>query len=456
MPSLSKVDLRVSSGCTGPLGFINATVSSNNYVPAGSQPESVGIHIYGTETGYEYYSAYQPGSASVSVNNLQNDYYEISAWGSSNTETTMVVKYANLACTPPSDITITPNLSTPGTIVLDLTSVNDIATDVYTWDNNSLPSYVTLTKTTITSKKRHTVAVIDPIVNVLTFKVTVTDKIGYSEALTVYYRKVSYTKNCGANQVGTYTSIKSAFSLISMQDAYDKARNLAVAEADTNLKCDTDIKFEEVQMADTSFTVSYSLENQSWVCFHDYKPDAIFCTANLLMSFKETNIYIHNQINRKGRYYYNNLSTLDITVYRSQIEFMIANLLSKAYHAINWKSQNTTERVINEKTTFNAIMIYNHNQCSGELPITLQKTTRNAEGVWRFNDFRDLVKDPNSIFLDIKGNVIPASLLSNKAFFKKSRFIGDYICVRLIFDNFEMQPEIVLSDFSINDKVSFR
>lgn len=206
---------------------------------------------------------------------------------------------------------------------------------------------------------------------------------------------------------------------------------------------------EPPSMVNLSFTVSYSLEGECWTCFHDYVPDAIFCTANKLMSFKDQRIYIHNQLNRKGLYY-------NVIPFKSQIEFIIANLLSKATHAINWKTQYKKAGVIDEKRTFTAIMLYNHNQCSGEQPITLKRTTRNAEGVWKFNDFRDLLKSPTTVFLDKDGNVIPSSIMANKSFFKKSRFIGDYLCIRMIFDNAESLPEIVLSDFSINDKVSYR
>ena len=446
MPPINKVSLSVTQSCVNSTGTINASATDNTTVSAGSPRPLVSIRIYGTDTGIEYYSPYAEGSTSITVNNLPNDYYEITANSTNGTNT---VEYATITCTPNPSISITPIYILPATLNLDIASNLDIRTDTYT--GNTIPSQMTSwTRTVVNSKKIATVGVINQNLNYLTVGVTVTDSSGYSKHLDIHWAKVTYTKHCGANQTGSYTAIKTAFSTVSIQDATDKAMVAAQLEADTNLKCDTDIKFREVEMVDLSFTVSYSLEAQCWTCFHDYIPDAIFCTANKLMSFKDQEIYIHNQRDRKGLYYNTD------SPYRSQIEFVIANLLTKAYHAINWKSQYKTEGVINERKTFTTIMMYNHNQCSGEQPITLKKTTRNAEGVWRFNEFRDLLKDPNTMFLDRDGNVIPASIMANKSFFKKSRFIGDYLCVRMIFDNAESLPEIVLSDFSINDKVSYR
>ena len=453
---MPKLSLSVSQSCgTNQTGTINASAADNIYVPAGSTSPYVTIYISGESTGFEHYSSPGQGSTSVTVNNLPNDVYQVTATSTSSSTSTS--KPVTITCAPVPDIVINPTYILPATLNLDIASNLVIKTDTYT--GNTIPGEMTSwTKTKVNDRKITAVGVINQNLNYLTVGVTVTDSSGYSEHLDIHWAKATYIKHCGANQSGSYTATKTAFSTVSVQDATDKAMAAARIEADAKLICDTDIKFREVQMIDLSFTVSYSLEAKCWTGFHDYIPDAIFCTANRVMSFKDQEIYLHNQRDRKGIYYnqFPIAPVVDVVPFKSQIEFVVSNLLTKAYHAINWKSQYKTEGVINERKTFTAIMMYNHNQCSGEQPITLKKTTRNAEGVWRFNEFRDLLKDPNTMFLDRDGNVIPASIMANKSFFKKSRFIGDYLCVRMIFDNAESLPEIVLSDFSINDKVSYR
>jgi hypothetical protein len=446
MSGANTVILKTTKSCSNYKGTITATVTSQDPL----REENVSAKIYDEDGKLLGASAYVMYQSSVTVNNLDDGPYTVVAYGSKNPDLE-IINNITIDCVPPVDITITPNLTTPNTIRLDITSLQNILSDTYT---NSSGTPISVNKSILSPKHYSIVSVIDPSSTPsLNFIVTITDVTGYSENLTIYYRVRSYTKYCGANQTGSYTSTKGAFSLSSPANANANAYALAVADADVNLKCDTDIKFEEVVMEDTSFTVSYSLENKSWSCFHDYKPDAIFCTANFLMSFKETKIYIHNQYNKKGRFY-NQLPT-DIPA-KSQIEFVAPNLLTKVYHSVSWKTQVKIEGIVNEYLTFDTVMIYNHNQCSGEVTVIPHKTTRNAEGIWRFNDFRDLMKSQDSKFLDDKGNVYPDAISSSKSFYKQARFISDYICARLTFNNKEVYTEIVLSDFSINDKVSYR
>jgi len=464
-------NLTISQSCNNETGSITATATSKYAYP---NADTLTIAIAGT-TGW-YYQVSGVASVTVTVDNLPNDNYTVTVRSTLHPNPNVKdVRNIIITCAPVSDIAITPIFTLPATVKFDISSNLNIVSVTPTPSIIPPSSDIDWTEEITSSTERSITGVVNQSLTNLTIGVTVVDVKGFSKYFEVYWKKDIYVKQCGANQSGSYTATKTAFSTISPIDAYNKAHALAVAEADANLVCDTDIKFEEIEMVDLSFAVSYSLEGQCWTCFHDYVPDAIFCTANKLMSFKDHYIYLHNQRNRKGSYYNKfaivppvvnpqavapggggDINALLPPPFKSQIEFVVANLLSKAYHAINWKSQYKTSGVIDEKKTFTAIMLYNHNQCSGEQPITLKRTTRNAEGVWRFNDFRDLVKDPNTIFLDKDGNVIPTNIMANKSFFKQSRFIGDYICVRMIFDNANTLSEIVLSDFSINDKVSYR
>lgn len=199
---------------------------------------------------------------------------------------------------------------------------------------------------------------------------------------------------------------------------------------------------------DKSFTISFSMEINGWVALHDYTPDMIFSTANKLFSFKNNNIYVHNVPNKKGIYY-------DDTKHPAYIEMVNPSPQSILASNISWRSQFKLNGVINETETLTHIMLYNDTQCSGIVPITYRSTTRNAEGLWNFNNFRDLVKNKNLIFLDANGNVIESNIDATKPFFKKTRFIANYLCVRFIFDNLK-QADFVLSDFALNARPSYR
>jgi hypothetical protein len=210
-------------------------------------------------------------------------------------------------------------------------------------------------------------------------------------------------------------------------------------------------KFEELgseDIEDKSFTISYSMALKSWVSLHDYHPDFLAFTANQVLSFKDNTVYLHNVKGVKCRYY-------DDTIHPSHVEFVVVDMLTKLYNNVVWKSQIYKNGVIDNRKTLTSVILFTENRCSGEVPVNYLKTTRNAEGIWKFNDFRDMVKDASQKFIDNEGKLIPDNIAQKKAFFKQSRLYGDYLCVRLIFDNQE-QTDLVLSDFNINNRVSPR
>ena len=59
---------------------------------------------------------------------------------------------------------------------------------------------------------------------------------------------------------------------------------------------------------DNSWTLSYSLDTQSWASYHDYTPYGMVNTRNLLYSFNYDEVYKHNIPNKYARYYYDGSS----------------------------------------------------------------------------------------------------------------------------------------------------
>ena len=127
--------------------------------------------------------------------------------------------------------------------------------------------------------------------------------------------------------------------------------------------------------------------------------------------------------------------------YRSYVDLIFNTRLdiNKQYQAISWVSEAVeieTERVV-QFDTIDAVMVYNHHQCSGEVPVskTGLTTARNAEGIWNLNEFRDMMLSPDNKVLDEDGNLIESSLSVKKQWYNKGIFIGNFLVTRLIWNN---------------------
>ena len=84
-------------------------------------------------------------------------------------------------------------------------------------------------------------------------------------------------------------------------------------------------------------------------------------------------------------------------------------------------------------------MLYNNHQCSGF--INVSKTdlgvSRNTEGIWQLNEFRDMLKQPSDKIIDKDGNLIESNISTVKQWYNKNMFIGNFIVARLVWENKE-------------------
>lgn len=277
-----------------------------------------------------------------------------------------------------------------------------------------------------------------------------------SEAMYDWFREnLIIKRNVNNNEFDNLFNYDKDLNLTTLQEysvgiiaAYDEVnKRILITKKETYLTFER----EEASLPpqESIFTVSYNIPKKEWIALHDYIPNGINYSANKVISCKNGSIFLHNVPDRKGLYYTSEK-------FPSYIEFVVNEIATTFVQSLNWRTQYEKEDVILEDKTIDSVLIYNHNQCSDYRSITLRKTTRNAEGIWRFNDFRDLVKNPKNIFLDDKGNVISSNIATNKPFFKQDRFRGNYLCTRLIFSNLENNAEITISEFGINDKISYR
>lgn len=200
--------------------------------------------------------------------------------------------------------------------------------------------------------------------------------------------------------------------------------------------------------AGLSFTLSYHIPGKYWVAYHDYLPKKYITTANKLISI-QARLHIHNVPNRKGRYYTD-------TVYPTTFEPVNTNPVTKDVLSIWMNTQVTKDNTIQNNRTIDKILLYNRNQCSGIRDIVVNKNTRYAQNMWRFNEFKDIVINMNNPFIAEDGNIIPTNINLNMPFYKKKIFSDNYLCIRFIFNNLFSNEELTLSDYYINENINYR
>mgnify|MGYP003583060377 FL=1 len=193
-----------------------------------------------------------------------------------------------------------------------------------------------------------------------------------------------------------------------------------------------------------SRTFSFALDSKTWVCEHDYFPNAYL--------YNNKGFYaIMNKFNENSKFYRFNSKSVNpgnfFGVQHESYVDLIFNTrldLSKQYQAVNWVSESKdvkTNQLLQFKT-IDKIMVYNYHQCSGIIPVknnnfdnTRDNTARNTESQWKFNEFRDMLINPESMFLKVDGTYNSNAIALNKVWFEKNMFIGNFVATRLIWDN---------------------
>lgn len=206
---------------------------------------------------------------------------------------------------------------------------------------------------------------------------------------------------------------------------------------------------------DHSYTLSYSLLGKDWVFFHDYYPDFYFSTKTQLYNIKDSKIYIHH----KGPYgvYHNDTpkSFFIDAVFAAQEEMIL--------NSINWISEVFNNSGEVEFTTLTHITVWNNQQCTGRIALSqvfsaLQYQVRKTQGLWNFDDFRDMVKTYGSPFLlDLFNNfaVDSNNIDVNKPWFNKDLLHDNFFIIRFEFDNTQ-NKQLIFHGGGIDASKSYR
>jgi len=197
---------------------------------------------------------------------------------------------------------------------------------------------------------------------------------------------------------------------------------------------------EEEEMEDASFTLSYSVEGNDWVFFHDYIPDFYFQTREKLYSLKSNQMFRHNT-GPYGVYYDEAPKPFFIDVVFKDKEELILE-------TVNWISSVLSDTTDghnrgSEWDTLTHITIWNSQQHTGRIALkdiftSLQyQTSRATNGAWSFNDFRNALLTRGVSFLQtlFKDYAVIPGMLGSKAWYDSELMQDKYFIVRFEFDN---------------------
>jgi hypothetical protein len=200
--------------------------------------------------------------------------------------------------------------------------------------------------------------------------------------------------------------------------------------------------FEEAPgIEDQSFTLSYSLESDAWVFYHDYIPNFYIGTRKQLYTSMGSQLWKHNS-GAPGQYYpYGENQTVPYPFF---IDIVFNYSEEVLLDSIQWFTETMNSLAsVDEFTTFTHLTVWNSQQCTGKLPITdyipySLTGTRKTVDEFSFNELRDIVIDRSAQFVgDIFANFRPidAQLDSGMPWYEKRFLQSNYFIVRLEYDN---------------------
>jgi hypothetical protein len=271
--------------------------------------------------------------------------------------------------------------------------------------------------------------------------------IGYDEKFNRLLFTKKYYKFLFPNEVGTTYTFDGEFYYL--------------VEDDISTQLDFTDTFYFVE---ESKTISYDIAESKWICEHKYYPNAYYFNTFGLWSFSKDTVaieggiekifrlYRHNSLIQKRGTYYNNIT------YQSYVDLVFNSRLdlSKQYQAVEWESVvQGINGVRKYNKTIDKVMIYSDYQCSGEVEVNQYSTARNTEGLWQFNEFRNIVVSQDFPIVREDGSINVNNLNINRSYFEKSFFIGTFVIVRLIMLN-NSEDDVYINFVNVKSRVSKR
>jgi hypothetical protein len=193
--------------------------------------------------------------------------------------------------------------------------------------------------------------------------------------------------------------------------------------------------YQADSLRDQSFTISYSVEGNAWVFYHDYLPDFYIATRQQLFTLKNNLVWVHNN-GPHGKFYKTTKDSFFIDVVFNFDSEVILN-------SVQWltKVLDTAGKILPFKS-FTHITVWNDIQCTGKQPLT-NYVPLEPDGVnkhlseFSCNELRDIVSVDGFFLESIFENMIPGdgTLDPNMPWYEKRYMQNKYFVVRLELDN---------------------
>lgn len=243
---------------------------------------------------------------------------------------------------------------------------------------------------------------------------------------------------------------------------------------------------------DRSFTISYNFYLKAWTSFHSYHPNYYIDSNDYFVSginsFPQasgsttpSSLWLHNKTNKSYQVFYGILYPWVVqTITKASIDKNHLNSIEFGLDAIRY--HNDFDPFYTTNITFNKAVVYTQNQNSGLLNLfykdksnlnaltTLPRANvdstdiriTNADGIWRFNQFYDVVTSRRSnipIWLNNCDNVDkhlnPITLNYQMPDLTKRRIRGEWAKVKLINDS-DSNHKLIFKWLVNNEVKSFR
>lgn len=203
--------------------------------------------------------------------------------------------------------------------------------------------------------------------------------------------------------------------------------------------------FEYISFGNTTYfqpvnwTISYYPEYQCWGSFYTYYPELMFNSNDSIYSSHGKRLFEHNK--QTLPIFYSGLpetSTIEMVFNGDPDEI-------KLFKSVQFKTKvnkftaDSSELSQLYLSTFDSYQAYNSYQLSKETTLTNTVTSRNLEGFWSVNDFRDYFDNGSNIFQSIKSWDLPFSTVNlSKHWSKLKRFVDNWFSIRFKYDNFKL------------------
>ena len=195
-----------------------------------------------------------------------------------------------------------------------------------------------------------------------------------------------------------------------------------------------DLSFnDEMYFTKSQWTTAYYPEYKSWSSFYLYYPESLFNTNDAVYSSFKGTLMQHNVFTLP--LFYTDTpspSTLDM-------HFNNEPDLMKEFKSVQFKTKanNTINGVQNQEylTTFDDYQSYNSYQLSDKVTLTNRVTSRNLEGYWSINWFRDHFNNGTNIFNTGWSLPFNTAGVIVKHWTKLKRFVDNWFAVRVNYDN---------------------